>query len=86
MGAYLDRLNREFDDIRTGIDTLVNRAAEDNRDVTDDEQKQVDRDKARLADLTTAITHYTGIEETTAQVAGMRSKVAGHAAGDAQCP
>lgn len=75
MGAYLDRLNREFDDIRTGIDSLVNRAAEDNRDVTDDEQKQVDRDKARLGDLQTAITHYSGIEETTAQVSAMRSKV-----------
>ena len=48
MGAYLDRLNEQFDEIRTGIDELVNRAADENRDVTDDEQKRVDRDRARM--------------------------------------
>jgi len=74
MGAYLDRLNQQYDEIRTGIDTLVNRAAEDNRDVTDDEQQQVDRDQARLTDLQKAIAHYSGIEESAAQVADLRSK------------
>jgi len=75
MGAYLDRLNREHDDIKAGIDSLVNRAAEENRDVTDDEQKQVDRDEARLSDLGKAIAHYTQIETDSQQVAELRSKV-----------
>ena len=38
MGAYLDRLNMQYDEIRDGYDTLVNRAAEEDRDVTDAEQ------------------------------------------------
>lgn len=75
MGAYLDRLNSEFDSIRTGIDTLVNRAADDNRDVTEDEQKQVDRDQARLTDLGKAITHYTQLETDAQSVADLRAKV-----------
>jgi len=77
MGAYLDRLNAEYDDVRTGIDTLVNRAAAENRDVTDDEQKQVDRDQSRLGELQTAITHYTQIETDAGQVAELRAKVRG---------
>lgn len=75
MGAYLDRLNAQFDEIRTGIDELVNRAAEENRDVTDDEQKRVDRDKSRMDELTAAISHYTEIEEKGEKVSALRSKV-----------
>lgn len=74
MGAYLDRLHAEFDQITGGIDALVNRAAEENRDVSDDEQKQVDRDKSRLDQLQKAITHYSGIEDQASQVAELRSK------------
>jgi hypothetical protein len=75
MGAYLDRLNSQHDEIRAGIDTLVNRAAEENRDVTDAEQTQVDRDQARLTELGTAIAHYTQIETEGQQVADLRAKV-----------
>lgn len=75
MGAYLDRLNSQHDEIREGIDTLVNRAAEENRDVTDAEQQQVDRDQARLTELGVAISHYTQIETEGQQVADLRSKV-----------
>lgn len=73
MGVYLDRLNEQFDEIRTGIDELVNRAAEENRDVNDDEQKRVDRDRARLDELTAAIEHYSGIEKTNDRVIALRS-------------
>jgi HK97 family phage major capsid protein len=73
MGAYLDRLNQQFDEVREGITALIDRAADDNRDVTDDEQKQVDRDKARMAELQTAIEHYSGLEQQTAKVAALRS-------------
>ena len=75
MGAYLDRLNSEYDDIQQGIDNLVNRAAEDNRDVSDDEQKQVDRDRARQADLRKAIEHYSQMETDSAHIAELRAKV-----------
>lgn len=73
MGAYLDRLNQQFDEVRDGITALIDRAAGDNRDVTDDEQKQVDRDKARMAELQTAIEHYSGLEQQTAKVAALRA-------------
>lgn len=73
MGAYLDRLNAQFDEIRTGIDELVNRAAEENRDVTDDEQKRVDRDKARMDELTAAIGHYSEIESKADKVSALRA-------------
>jgi HK97 family phage major capsid protein len=72
MGAYLDRLNAQYDEIREGIDAVVNRAAEENRDVNEDETKQVDRDKGRLADLTTAIEHYSALETQNAKVAELR--------------
>lgn len=75
MGAYLDRLNAEYDQIRDGIDALVNRAADENRDVTDDEAKQVDRDKSRLDELEKAIAHYSSIEAQAGKVAALRSTI-----------
>lgn len=68
MGAYLDRLNEQFDEIKAGIDTLVDRAADENRDVTDAEQTQVDRDQSKLTELTTAIEHYSAIESQAEKV------------------
>jgi HK97 family phage major capsid protein len=75
MGVYLDRLHSQFDEIRTGIDGLVNRAAEENRDVTDEEQTRVDRDRARMDELNTAIAHYTEIESSVSQVTALRERV-----------
>jgi hypothetical protein len=75
MGAYLDRLNEQFDEIRDGIDALVTRAAEDSRDVTDAEQAQVDRDRGRLDELQTAIGHYTALEAQGDRVAELRRSV-----------
>jgi HK97 family phage major capsid protein len=72
MGAYLDRLNAQYDEIRDGIDALVNRAADDGRDVTDAEQTQVDRDRQRLSELQTAIGHYSELDQQTARVAELR--------------
>lgn len=76
MPTYLDRLHTQYDEIRTGIDDLVNRAADENRDVTDDEQAQVDRDQARMAELSASITHYTELAERNNQVSVMRGRVA----------
>ena len=74
MSAYLDRLNQQYDDVRTGIDVIVNRAADENRDVTDDEQKQIDRDHAQGLELQKAIEHHSAIETTHTQVADLRAK------------
>lgn len=74
MGAYLDRLNEQFDEIRTGIDELVNRAADENRDVTDDEAKRVDRDRGRMDELTAAIEHYSDIESKADRVTSLRAR------------
>jgi len=75
MGAYLDRLNAQFDEIQAGITTLVDRAAEDNRDVTDAEQAQVDRDRGRLTELQAAIGHYSDIEAQAGKVQALRSSL-----------
>lgn len=73
MGKYLDRLREEAATITEGINTLVDRAADDGRDVTPDEARQVERDEGRLSELATAIEHYAGIEATSARVAAVRS-------------
>lgn len=72
MGAYLDRLTAQYDEIRTGIDAIVNRAADENRDVTEAEQAQVDRDRARLGELEQSITHYGELDQQTERVAAIR--------------
>jgi HK97 family phage major capsid protein len=73
--TYLDRLNDQYDEITEGIETLVQRAADEDRDVTDAEQQQVDRDRTRLAELQTAIEHYTGLAEQTDRVRELRRSV-----------
>jgi HK97 family phage major capsid protein len=74
-GRYLDRLHAEFDEIRNGIDSVVNRAADDERDVTDAEQTQIDRDHERANALQAAIAHYTDIEQTQTRVMNLRRAV-----------
>lgn len=75
MGLYLDRLNTQYDEINAGVESVLNRAAEANRDVNDDEQKIVDRDKARMEELASAIEHYSGLETATAKVTSLRERV-----------
>jgi len=75
MGKYLDQLHTEFDELQNGITAIVDRAADESRDVTDDESKIVERDKGRLTELEQAIKHYTEIESTSDRVAAMRGRV-----------
>lgn len=75
MGRYLDQLHAEFNELNDGITAIVDRAADESRDVTDDENTQVERDQARAAELETAIKHYTDIEQRTDRVAAMRGRV-----------
>lgn len=72
MGAYLDRLNAQYDEARAGVEAIANRAAEDNRDVTDAEQTQIDRDRTRLGELETAIEHYSKLDAQHAKIADLR--------------
>jgi len=75
MGSYLDRLNSQYDEARAGIDAIVNRAADDDRDVTEAEQATVDRAKDRLGELQAAIAHYSEIETNAGKVADIRRMV-----------
>jgi hypothetical protein len=75
MGAYLDRLNAQFDEVREGVEAIANRAAEDNREVTEAEQTQIDRDRSRLDELQTAIAHYTALEVQSDKVTELRRSV-----------
>lgn len=75
MGAYLDRLNAQFDEIRDGVTAVLDRAAGDNREVTDPEQAQVDRDRGRMDELQTAIGHYTELEGQASKVQALRATV-----------
>jgi HK97 family phage major capsid protein len=74
MGAYLDRLHAQYDEIKSGIDTLVDRAADENRDVTDAEQTQVDRDQTRMTELERSIEHYEQIEQSAGKVGKLRER------------
>jgi hypothetical protein len=75
MGAYLDRLNREYDEVVAGVDTVIDRAAEENRDVSESESEQVNRDRERLTVLRSEIDRYAGIERESAEVARIRSSL-----------
>jgi hypothetical protein len=75
MGDYLDRLNSQFDEIQNGLTAVLDRAAGEKRDVNDDEQKQIDRDKARADELTKAIEHYSGLEAQAGKVAELRRSI-----------
>lgn len=75
MPSYLDRLNAEFDQITEGVNAILERAANDDRDVTDDEQAQIDREDVRRQDLTRSIEHYTELEERSGKVATLRGRV-----------
>jgi hypothetical protein len=73
MGAYLDRLTAEYDEVMSGVDATIDRAAEENRDVTDDETAQVTRDRERLTVLRSEIERYAAIERDNAEVSRLRA-------------
>lgn len=74
--SYSDRLNAEFDEITAGVVAVLERAADEGRELSPDEQAQIDRDDARRADLQKAIEHYAGLNDRTAKVAAVRERVA----------
>lgn len=76
MGRYLDRLTAEFDEITAGVTTILDRAADDDRDLSSEETAEVERSDARRDELTKAIEHYSSVEERSGKVATLRSRVA----------
>lgn len=75
MGKYLDNLTTQFDEITDGVDTILNRAADESRELTADEQQLVERDTARAEELKKSIDYHAGLEVTRSAVANIRSKV-----------
>lgn len=75
MSTYLNRLNTQFDEISAGIAAVLDRAAAEDREVTEDEAKLVERDQARAEELKKSIDHYAGIELTRSRVLEARSKI-----------
>jgi len=75
MGVYLDRLHSQYDEIQRAVTEIADKAAADNRDISDEEQKVIDRDKARMGELETAITYHSDIESAAAKVTALRDKV-----------
>lgn len=73
MGVYLDRLNAEYAEVVGAIDGTINRAAEENRDVTDDENKTVERGRERLTTLKSEIEKYASIEREHDEVNRLRA-------------
>jgi HK97 family phage major capsid protein len=74
MGVYLDRLTAEYDEILSGTDELLERAAAENRELNADETKTVERDNERAEELRKSIEYHAGVEESRSKVAALRSK------------
>lgn len=75
MGRYLEQLHSEFDELSEGITVIIDRAADEHRDVNDAEQAEVERSQQRATELESAIAHYTEIEQRADKVAAMRGRV-----------
>lgn len=68
MSVYLDRLRAEFDEITAGIDSVLERAADEGRDITDDEQAQLERDDKRREQLQHSIDTQAALLDRTGKV------------------
>jgi HK97 family phage major capsid protein len=73
--GYKDQLVAQFDEITEGIEAILERAAGENRDLTADENAQIERDDARRGELQKSIEHYTGIEARTSKVDALRAQM-----------
>jgi hypothetical protein len=73
MGVYLDRLNSEYAEVVGAIDSTINRAADENRDVSEDENKTVERGRERLGVLKSEIEKYAAIEREHDEVNRLRA-------------
>ncbi len=73
--SYVDRLQDEYDEITSGIDEIMERAASEKRDLTKDEDAQIERDDNRRTELGKSIEHYSGMQQRATKVAALRSQM-----------
>jgi len=73
--AYVDRLIAEYDEITAGIQEILERAESENRDVTAEENTQIERDDARRKDLEKPIERYKGMDARQSKVDVLRSQM-----------
>ena len=73
--AYVDRLQAEYDEITAGIDEILGRAETENRDVSADENTQIERDDSRRRDLVKALEHYRGMDARQHKIDALRSQM-----------
>ncbi|MCF7548905.1 phage major capsid protein [Pseudonocardia sp. WMMC193] len=75
MNAYLTSLRTKYDSIRTGIEGLQTRAADENRDLTEDELRSVQGQGEQAAKIAAEIEQLTEIETRNAKVAGLAAQL-----------
>lgn len=82
MGVYLERLRSEFDEITDSIDSVLERAADAGRDLTDEENAQIEREDLRRDQLQKAIDTQAALLDRSAKVSarldGMRMPAPRH--------
>ncbi|MEU5721576.1 phage major capsid protein [Micromonospora sp. NPDC047738] len=75
MNPYLARLRDQYEGLRSGIEGLQTRAAEENRDLTEEELRSVKEQGDQAKTLAKQIEDLTEIETRNAQVAAMAGKI-----------
>lgn len=73
--SYLERLHAEFDELTRSIETITSEATEANRDLSDSESQQIEREDKRAAELGKEIERHQKIADRAGQIAVMRSRI-----------
>lgn len=81
MNPYLKRLRDQYESLRSSIEGLQTRAADEGRDLTDDELRSVTEQADKAKTLATQIEDLTEVETRNRKVAELAAKVEG---GDGQ--
>lgn len=74
--SQIDNLQREFDTLTAGITQTLERAADEGRDLTDDENGAIERDDKRRDFIEKELTRLNGLLERDQRVAKLRASVA----------
>ncbi|MEH1013052.1 phage major capsid protein [Micromonospora sp. CPCC 206060] len=82
MNPYLKRLREQYEGLRSGIEGLQTRAADENRDLTEDELRSVREQGEQAKTLAKQIEDLTDIETRNAQVADMAGRITAATSGE----
>jgi HK97 family phage major capsid protein len=72
---YIDSLRTKFDELTADVDTILERALDEDREVTEDEKKDIDRIEVLREQLQTSIDRAVASEERSAKVAEKLGRV-----------